>query len=116
MVQIIGYVTASEAREFQKYAESFHLNSAPIATLIIARELQLKRLTSLIEEYSEGRSNGERKKIVAHQTTDALKKAFKDHVDKCGLKPSSGAAILFRAELRERWLSTAARARNFDSS
>lgn len=115
MAQIIGYLTIEEAALFEEYAATFFMAVAPLATLLVAREMQLKRLSDLRPSYLIDLRGLPQKKVVAHQSGSALKYAFKDHVRALGLRPGQAAATLFRAELSERWLSTAVQRPNFDS-
>jgi hypothetical protein len=105
MAQIIGYLTSAEAAAFQEHAASGGLDASGLANLLVARELRVGRLPDLKGRFDVDLPSGDRTKITAHQRGDATKKAFGAHSAAAGLKPSPAAALLFRAELEERWLS-----------
>lgn len=104
MAQVLGYVTPEERDAFEAYANDHGLDVTALANLLIARELRAKRLEQLLLKIGFGPALTVRTKIVAHTPTDATKAAFATRAAQAGVKPSRAAAILFRAELEERWL------------
>jgi len=106
MPQILGYVTTGERAAFDAYALSLGLDVTALANLLILRELRAPRLPELAARYDTAGPAGDRTKIVAHTRTPEIKGLFAAHAASAALKPSRAAAILFRAELEERWLGT----------
>ncbi len=104
MAQVLGYVTPVERQAFEAYALDHGLDVTALANLLIARELRAKRLAQLTLRFDRTEPLSDRVKIVAHTPTEATKLAFAGRAAEAGLKPTRAAAILFRAELEERWL------------
>ncbi len=115
MAQITGYLTPVQAAAFQNHAASGGLDVSALANLLIVRELRTKRLPILKMDFDVDLPPGERMKVTAHQRLDITKEAFAAHAAETGLKPSPAAAILFRAELKERWLTFSLGVNQFDS-
>ncbi len=115
MAQIIGYLTSAEAAAFREHAASGGLDASALANLLVARELQIGRLPDLKGRFDVDLSSGERTKITAHLRVEGTKQAFGAHAAAAGLKPSPAAALLFRAELEERWLSFCLSIKRLDS-
>lgn len=115
MAQILGYVSPQERAAFDAYALDHGLDVTALANLLIARELQAARLRRIIETMGPAPPLTARAKIVAH-APEATKLAFANHAASVGLKPSRAAAILFRAELEERWLARQVLVNHFDST
>lgn len=115
MAQITGYLTPVQAAAFQDLAASGGLDVSALANLLIVRELRVNRLRILKADFDADLGQGERMKITAHQRFDVTKEAFSAHAAATGLKPGPAAAILFRAELKERWLTFCLGVNQFDS-
>ncbi|MGN6691135.1 MAG: hypothetical protein ACTHJU_09370 [Sphingopyxis sp.] len=115
MAQILGYLSDDEAGAFQQYAADLRLDVTALANLLIVRELRRDRLAALRSRYDRDLSAEPKKKIVAHQSDHDTKAAFKAHANGHDLKPSRAAAIIFRAELAERWLAVSMDLSQFDS-
>lgn len=115
MTQILGYVTPDERDRFEAYARTHGLHVTALANLLIARELRAGRLSGLLKRF-DVRPLPARTKIVAHTPDVATKEAFALRAASVGVKPSRAAAVLFRAELHERWLETHVLINHFDSS
>jgi hypothetical protein len=105
MVQIGGYLSAEEHAEFKRYAAQFHLKESSLANLLIARELRLRRLTRLAQAFTQGSPLKKRARITAHQADGRVKEAFEALAHDAGVSPDQAAAVLYRAELTERWLA-----------
>lgn len=116
MAQILGYLSDEEARAFQLYAAELRLDVTALANLLIVRELRRDRLNALRQRHDRDLVQQPKKKIVAHQSGDETKAAFKSHAADHDLKPSRAAAIIFRAELAERWLAASMDLSQFDSA
>lgn len=101
--QIGGYLRPDEKSAFEDYIEQFKLRKGAVATLLILRELRHCRLPQLKDRFPMPGGKG-RKRISARPTDLSVKTAFEEHVSKLGLDPDPCAGIIFRAELRERWL------------
>ena len=104
MTQIGGYVSKAERGQFKKYAADLQISESAVATLLILRELQLRRLSQLKESYSLGAPANDRARITAHQSNDGLKAAFEARSGEEDMLPDQAASLVFRAELTERWL------------
>ena len=104
MSQILGYLALDEADNFQHYAAELSLDRTALANLLIVRELRIGRLAELKLRYDRDLGGMEKTKVVAHQADLLIKGVFKAHAANFALKPSRAAAIVFRAELAERWL------------
>lgn len=116
MPQILGYVTSEDRDRFEAYALAHGINVTALANLLIARELRARRLTKLQDAFDATRPLASRSKIVAHTPDAATKAAFTARAHEAGMKPSRAAAVLFRAELKERWLETYVLVNRFDST
>ena len=104
MAQIIGYLTKAEKERFKKYAKGLDLDASALANLLIRRELEIRRLVLLYSKYHSEEGSADREKITGHQSSNATKRAFEKYVAGLGFRPTPSAAVLFRAELSERWL------------
>jgi hypothetical protein len=104
MAQIGGYLTPDEHEEFKRYAAQFHLKDSSLANLLLARELRVRRLGALKDQFPPGPPLKERRRVTAHVPNEAVKRAFEAHAQEVGVSPNQGAAVLFRAELVQRWL------------
>jgi hypothetical protein len=116
MAQILGYLALDEADNFQHYAAELRLDRTALANLLIVRELRIGRLEELKLRYDRDLAGMEKTKVVAHQADPLTKAAFKEHAAGFALKPSRAAAIIFRAELTERWLEASMDQKSFDSA
>jgi len=105
MRQITGYLPRQEAEAFQVYAASLGIDKSALANLLILRELKRGRLPSLAK-FLHDEPRSECVKITAHVADERTKSSFKAAAGRQGLKPGAAAAILFRAEISERWLQT----------
>jgi hypothetical protein len=103
-VQQVAKVSLTEQAAFHTYAEQFGLHVSTIASLLLARELRLKRLGELCENHPPEKGILLNGKIVVYLHSDILKKAFKSHATDAQMRPGPAAATVFRAELAERWL------------
>lgn len=105
--QIGCYLSPEEAEQLDEYARGLELSRPKLCILLVGRELRCNRLGTLRDNaYSTiGKSTGVRvttRPIHAH-----VKTAFTEHVGSVGLGSDEAAAIVFRAELDERWLEWA---------
>ena len=103
MAQIGSNLRPSEYEQFNCYADDLQVSNTSLANLLIRRELRRKRLAKLREKHPAFRGLREHR-ITANQTNPPIKAAFEAHVREIGLGTDAAAGILFRAELRERWL------------
>jgi hypothetical protein len=104
MAQVGCYLTDQEANDLTNYAQSLELARPSVCILLVQRELRNRRLGSLMRDHCPGRREGPLKRVTARIDNPALKAAFTEHVQRCGIGSDEGAAILFRVELEERWL------------
>jgi hypothetical protein len=104
--QVHGYLSDSERRNFENYAGQHGLHVTALARVLLVRELRLRRLSRLVVKYpSPLRSPA--KKVTAHLTNTCLAAAFVDECGQAGVSLSEAAAVIFRAELAEKWLEKA---------
>lgn len=101
MAQIGCYMTGAEARRLEDYAASMGLRLSSLCALVIQYELRKPTLRRIRPPKSEAPA-GDRVRVTAHLRNAALKAAFTGHVRSYGLGSDEAAAILFRAELKER--------------
>jgi hypothetical protein len=106
MVQIGGYLTPEEHAEFKRYAAQFHLKDSSLANLLLARELRLRRLARLKQSFLPSSPLKKRSRVTAHQSDPGVKTAFEALARDAAISPGQAAAVLFRAELTERWLAS----------
>src|SRR3546814_16146988 len=102
MAQILGYLSDDEASAFQQYAAELRLDVTALANLLIVRELRRERLAAIRPLHDRDLGGQGKKKNVAHQSDPETTAAFKAHAIARALKPSSAAALIFRAEIAER--------------
>jgi hypothetical protein len=112
MPQITTYLPAPEHFAVVAYAGEFGLDVGALANLLFHRELRVGRLPRLAAADDGGRGVAD-VKITAHQSDGALKARWRAHAKTAGLSMSRAGALLFRAELSERWLQRAVN--QFDS-
>lgn len=100
-----GWLSVEEGVEFEAYANTLGIDLAALATILVVRELNCDNLSKFDSARPRSRvSKG--KRISAHTNLTDLKERFGRHALRHGLRPDPAAAILFRAELSERWLWT----------
>jgi hypothetical protein len=104
VAQVLGYLSLEECDAFQAYAGELRLDRSALANLLIVRELRAQRLAVLKMIFDRDLPKDGKAKITAHQGDTSTKDAFIAHAKGQGIKPTRAAAILFRAELTERWL------------
>lgn len=112
IIQITGRVTVREHSDFSQYSQLVGLRPGVLATLLIHRELRLKRLTGLKEQPSYRPVTGAGETITSHGLASDNKATFTQHVKALEISASKALGILCRAELAEQWLE---RALNIDS-
>lgn len=116
MAQIIGYLTEADRIRFQAYAQALGLDASALANLLIIRELRLARLSGLAQHFDQEAPIASRTKVTAHLPVAATKAAFAALAAKARMKPTRAAAVLFRAELEERWLEISVAVNQIDSA
>jgi len=115
LAQIIGYLTETDRVHFQAYAQSLGLDASALANLLIGRELTLARLSGLAVRFDQETPVAGRTKVTAHLPVAEIKQAFAALAAQAGMKPTRAAAVLFRAELEERWLEASVAVNQIDS-
>lgn len=103
-MQIGCDMAENEAVELTEYAESLELTRPTLCALLIHRELRRPRLKRLVQlgevlAVSEGP-----KRVTVRISDPAFKEAYREHVRSCRLGSDDAAALLFRTELKERWV------------
>lgn len=99
-------LTPDEGDQLTLYARQHELSRPNLCGLLVVRELKLKRLAALKRSYggSGSRKGGAR---VTARVSRPIKAEFMIHVADVPMGADDAAAILFRAELSECWLSKA---------
>jgi hypothetical protein len=105
-VQIGADVHPELRDQILAYAESLHLSEGALVTLLIARELRLKRLESLPCSKPSQKTTP-RSRLTGRQSTPALRSDFEAHVASLEIARPIAIATLAEAELREKWLQKA---------
>lgn len=98
-------MTNDEVAALDAYAKSIEVTRAAVCSLVIQRELQVRRLSraSRLRRTVAG-SKEVRRRVTVHVENKELKQAFANHVATLGLGSDEAALALFRKELKERWL------------
>ncbi len=104
MAQVGCNLTEAEAEALKVYADSLELTRASVCVLLVQVELRRRRLARLAKRRSPLVTEPLVKRVTAHIENKALKDAFAIHVETCGLGSDDAAALIFRAELQERFL------------
>lgn len=105
--QVSGRMTAEERVRFGAYADSLGLDGGAVATLLMLRELRLRRLADLRSNARFREIAGATSKITSHRFAEPDKRRFQEHISSIGLSSSKALGILCRTELVEKWLEQA---------
>ena len=103
VAQIGCNLTKEEAEKLARYAAETQLSRPSLCVLLIQRELRRPRLVGLKVRAPKPFGEGGFRRVTVHIIDPSLKGAFADHVKLCGMGSDDAAAMLFRAELKERW-------------
>lgn len=106
-LQIGCYLTKAEANDLKSYAAEHQLSRPKLCILLVQRELRCRRLGELSERYTVTVRKKEGRRVTTRSSTSEIKDKFSRHVQELDLGSDDAAAIIFRAELEERWLSSA---------
>ena len=104
MPQITGRMTPDERLRFAEYSREVGVDGGTVASLLINRELRLRRLPALWSELRnrpDGTTSGT---ITSHRLGVAQKAHFYSYVERQSLSASKALGLLCRVELKERWL------------
>ena len=99
-----GYLSDDHHAAFKDYAASLNVTVSSLASLLVLREMNQRRLASLMARFDAPTPTGKRPRITAHHRDPEQKAAFVSLCDEIGVAPGRAASALFRAELEERWL------------
>jgi hypothetical protein len=102
-VQIGADVEPALRDRILTYAESMHLSEGALITLLIARELRLKRLSKLTLS-TAAKKTIPRSRLTGRQSTPSMRGEFEAHVLSLGIRRPVAIASLAEAELQEKWL------------
>lgn len=102
-VQITAYLPSDDAETFRSYSNSLGIDKSSLANLLIVRELRLNRLGSL-SCFRHDQPSASCIKVTAHLSDPAIKDEFSASATRHKLRLGTAAAMIFRAELKERWL------------
>lgn len=108
--QIGCNLTRDEGKKLKAHAEAHELSRPKLCALLVLRELNLKRLGELKGRYAGSEPKKGAARVTARISNEEVKTDFSDLAEKCGLGSDDAAAIIFRAEIDEHWLSGALRA------
>jgi hypothetical protein len=104
--QITAHLHATERAAFEAYARKFGLDPAGLLALLLARELRVARLASLlVSDVAPPDARGT--KVTVHGRDALLREGVAALAAKNGVSVSLACAVLIRAELRESWLDRA---------
>jgi hypothetical protein len=103
-VQQVARVAIADQAAFHQYAEQLGLQMSTLATLLLARELRIRRLSRLGERHRAVKGASLDGKIIAYLHGSDVKRSFSAHAASAEMRPGPAAALIFRAELTERWL------------
>jgi hypothetical protein len=100
---------------FESYAAEYGLDASELAKLLIVRERYRKQLLKMsaaaeLPERLRRPAGGRLPTITAHLSTVRDVEQFDAYAERCGLNRTGAGALLFEAELNERWLEKALRA------
>jgi len=104
MAQIGCNMTDVEAELLNDYAASLGLTRPAMCSLLVQRELRKPRLRRIRPSRGPKVGSDGPRRVTVHLRNADFKSAFTDHVRSLGLGSDEAAAILFRHELKERWL------------
>ena len=102
-IQIAADVKVKLRKRVQSYAEGLQIPESALITLLVARELRLRRLSKLSPSTAVKRLSP-RSRLTGRQNTPALKQRFHKHLERLKIDPAVGLATLAEEELREKWL------------
>lgn len=104
MAQIGCNLTEEEAEDLNRYAAAMELSRPCVCALLVHRELRRPRLKKLKATCPEPFGTGPLKRVTVRIDNPDLKEAFAVHVAGCGMGSDEAAAILFRTEIKEKWV------------
>jgi hypothetical protein len=100
----IGADVARRLRDrVRRYAQKLQLPESALITLLVARELRLKRLRKLPPSTAVKRMT-RRSRLTGRQSSPELRDRFRAHVGKLQIDLAVAVATLAEQELREKWL------------
>ena len=102
-VQIGADVQRMLRNRVRRYAEQLQIPESALITLLVSRELRLKRLKKLPLSTAVKRLVP-RSRLTGRQSSPDLKKRFRAHVEKLQIDPAVAVATIAEQELREKWL------------
>lgn len=105
--QVTGRLTPDERKQFGGYAEALGLDAGTVATLLMTRELRIRRLDDLRSDARFRPSGITPRTITSHRFRKSEKQRFLDHIGLLGLSASKALGLLCRVELFEAWLEKA---------
>jgi hypothetical protein len=108
MPQLNIRLNANDVTEFDTYSRSLGLDRTGLANLLLRRELQIKRLSTLDSAPVKGRDSKRPRsdKITAHLPSKCLTE-FSQAAAEVDLSRSAAGALILLEELNEKWLQRA---------
>jgi hypothetical protein len=98
-----GWLSKADGLAFAEYAAEIGIDLAALATILLVRELNHDRL-GVLRPLSDAGHAEKGKRVSVRPKRSDLKEEFGQHALRHNLSPDAATSILFRAELRERWL------------
>jgi hypothetical protein len=107
--QIGCYLSERDAKALSAYARSLELSRPKLLALLVVRSVRSENLARLFATFAGSEPKSGAKRVTARIDDQALKARFIKAARKLGLGSDDAAAMVFRAELAERWLDAATR-------
>ena len=104
-VQFGCYLRSGEAKRLATYAERLQINRPNLGILLIMRELKCSRLGGMPRREGPALSKKGAVRVTARANRPDVKELFAKRIARLGLGMDEAVAMLFRAELDEKWLA-----------
>jgi hypothetical protein len=105
--QIGCYLLRAEADALTAYARSLELSRPKLCALLVLRAVRAPKLAVLYEHQRGSESKRGAVRVTTRVDDHEVKRRFATAAAAAGLGSDDAAAIVFRAELDERWLENA---------
>ena len=98
------YLSPEEAQQLKDYAESMEISRPKLCILLIVRELRSSRLDRMPRSSATALPKRKSKRVTARAINSQVRDRFAKRAASLGLGTDEATAMIFRAELAERWL------------
>jgi len=105
--QIGCYLSRDDAQALTKYALSLDIRRPTLLALLIVRAVRADRLAHLNGHYAGSEPKRGSKRVTVRIMDKNTKRGFTAAAKAAGLGTDDAAAMVFRAELIERWMEGA---------